>query len=291
MMERMPVELRDLRVFQAIAEEGSISRAAERLGYVQSNVTARLRRLEEELGVLLFYRNPKGVQITEKGKQFAHYADAILQMAEESVRVMQDDGKPSGQLRIGVMESVTCGNFLNLVSSYQRQYDRVSLRLETGQASELLQKLRNAELDAAFITGNLSLGHVTIDYRLKDELVLLSGKKLDGGETTFLTQKWAVSPTGCPFRARLERWYVDEGMTLSDFMEIGSLETLLGSVKAGLACTLLPKSVLTGAYKQLYVYPIPEAYRYIETGLLRRKQAFVGSAYRAFAALVREQGL
>lgn len=74
-------------------------------------------------------------------------------------------------------------------------------------------------------------------------------------------------------------------------MEIGSLETLLGSVKAGLACTLLPKSVLTGAYKQLYVYPIPEAYRYIETGLLRRKQAFVGSAYRAFAALVREQGL
>lgn len=285
------MELRDLRVFQAIAEEGSISRAAERLGYVQSNVTARLRRLEEELGVILFYRNPKGVQISEKGKQFARYADAILQMAEESIRVMRDDGRPSGPLRIGIMESITCGNFLNLISAYQRQYDRVSLRLETGHASELLQKLRNAELDAAFITGNLASGHLTIDYQLTDELVLLSGKKLDGSETNFLTQKWAVSPTGCPFRARLEQWYADEGMTLSDFMEIGSLETLLGSVKAGLACTLLPKSVLTGAYAQLHVYPIPEAYRHIETGLVRRKQSFAGSAYRAFAAMVREEGL
>ncbi len=61
------MELSDLKVFQAIAEEGSISRAAEKLDYVQSNVTMRLRRLEEELGVLLFYRKPKGVQLTEKG--------------------------------------------------------------------------------------------------------------------------------------------------------------------------------------------------------------------------------
>lgn len=229
--------------------------------------------------------------MTEKGKQFARYADAILQMAEESVRVMRDDGEPSGQLRIGIVESVTCGNFLNLVSIYQRQYDRVSLRLETGTARELTQKLRNAELDAALVTGDLTAADLRIDYRMTDELVLLSGKKLEVGETNFLTQKWAVSPTGCPFRARLEQWHNDEGMKLSDVMEIGSLETLLGSVKAGLTCTLLPKSVLTGAYAHLHVYPIPEPYRYIETGLVRRKESFAGSAYRAFAQVVREEGL
>lgn len=101
------MELRDLKVFQAIAEEGSISRAAERLGYVQSNVTARLRNLEEELGGLLFHRLPKGVQMTDKGKLFRQYADSILRMAEESVRVVRDDGKPAGQLRIGARLSRT----------------------------------------------------------------------------------------------------------------------------------------------------------------------------------------
>jgi len=252
------VELRDLRVFQAIAEEGSISRAADRLGYVQSNVTARLRRLEEELGVLLFHREPKGVRITEKGMLFRQYADSILRMAEESVRVLKDDGTPSGILRIGVVESVTCGNFIRLISRYQRQYEDVSLRLETGNTAELLQKLKNAELDAALVTGELAGANLTVDWLYTDEL---------------------------------EQWHKDEGVTFRSFLEIRSLETLLGSVKAGLACTLLSRSVLSGAYEQLYVHPIPEKYRYIETGLVRRHESFTSSSYRVFARLVREEGV
>lgn len=280
----------------AIAEEGSISRAAEKLGYVQSNVTARLRRLEEELGVLLFYRKPAGVQLTEKGVLFRQYADSILRMAEESVRVLKNDGEPAGLLRIGVVESVTCGNFLNLVSAYQRQYERVSLRLETGNTRELIRKLRNAELDAALVTGdltngNLTAANLTADYLLTEEIVLLSGNPLEGGKPSLMTQKWAVSPAGCPFRARLEQWYNDVGLAFERFMEIGSLETLLGSVKAGLACTLLPKSVLTGAYAELHVYPIPKAYRFLETGLVRRKESFAGMACSAFAELVKTEGL
>lgn len=285
------MELRDLRVFQAIAEEGSISRAADRLGYVQSNVTARLRRLEEELGVLLFHREPKGVRITEKGMLFRQYADSILRMAEESVRVLKDDGTPSGILRIGVVESVTCGNFIRLISRYQRQYEDVSLRLETGNTAELLQKLKNAELDAALVTGELAGANLTVDWLYTDELVLLSGSPLSGGGADLLKQRWVVAPAGCPFRARLEQWHKDEGVTFRSFLEIRSLETLLGSVKAGLACTLLSRSVLSGAYEQLYVHPIPEKYRYIETGLVRRHESFTSSSYRVFARLVREEGV
>ncbi|MGN8646274.1 LysR family transcriptional regulator [Gracilibacillus sp. HCP3S3_G5_1] len=62
------MELRDIRVFLAIAESGSISGAAKQLNYVQSNVIARLKKLEDELGVLLFHRGVKGIAITEKGK-------------------------------------------------------------------------------------------------------------------------------------------------------------------------------------------------------------------------------
>lgn len=71
------MELNDLRIFQAIAEESSISGAAKRLGYVQSNVTARLGKLEDELGTLLFHRSVKGVTLTEKGALVRKYADHL----------------------------------------------------------------------------------------------------------------------------------------------------------------------------------------------------------------------
>ncbi|MFF2888498.1 LysR family transcriptional regulator [Paenibacillus sp. NPDC057967] len=283
------LELSDLKLFQAIAEEGSISGAAKRLEYVQSNVTARLRKLEDELGVLLFYRKPRGVQITEKGELFRKYVVTILQMADESIKVLQDHDKPTGSLKIGVVETVTCGNFMNLIASYQSQHEQVTLSLKTGTSVELMDKLKNFELDAAFVTGKLNATNFVIDYSVTDELVILSGKSLE--VSALREQKWAISPDGCPFRMKLEQWLEEEGVALSHFIEISSLETILGSVRAGLTSTILPRSVLKGAYEDLYVYPMPEAYQHIETGLIRRREDYVSNAYNYFANLVKKEGL
>ncbi|WP_181350438.1 LysR family transcriptional regulator [Thalassobacillus sp. CUG 92003] len=284
------MELSDLKLFQAIAEEGSISLAAEKLGYVQSNVTTRLRRLEDELGILLFYRRPKGVQISEKGMLFRQYADSILQMADESIKVLQDHGTPTGALRLGIVESVTCGNFMNIISAYQSQYEKVSLSLETGNAYELMEKVKNYDLDAAFVTGELTSTNFTIDYIQTDEIVLLSGKELS--VSSLLEQKWAVSPKGCTFRRKLEQWLKDEGIILRNFIEISSLETILSSVNAGITSTLLPRSVLKGcSYENLHVHPIPEPYQFIQTGLVRKKEKYTSYAYKAFTELIKAQGL
>jgi len=283
------LELSDLKLFQAIAEEGSISGAAERLDYVQSNVTARLRRLEDELGVLLFHRRPKGVQLTEKGALFRKYVDSILQMADESIQMLQDHGNPSGSLKIGVVETVTCGNFINLIATYQSRYEQVSLRLETGHSLELMEKVKNVELDAAFVTGELSNTNFVTDYLVTDEIVLLSGRSVD--VSALAEHKWAISPRGCPFRMKLEQWLKEEGVALKNFMEISSLETILSSVRAGLTSTILPRSVLKGPYADLQVYPIPESYRFMETGLIRRRENYMSRAYKAFADLVKEEGL
>lgn len=283
------MELSDLRIFQAIAEESSISGAAKRMDYVQSNVTARLRKLEDELGVLLFHRNVKGIMITEKGALFRRYADAILQMADESIAVLQDQNNPTGTLQLGVVETVTCGNFMNLISAYQTQYKQISLRLVTGTPFKLMEKVKNYELDAAFVTGDLSSTNFILDYMKTDEIVLLSRKELH--TPTLIEQKWAISPKGCPFRRKLNQWLRDEGFALSDFIEISSLETILSSVREGITATILPKSVLTGSYEDLHVTPIPDPYRFIETGLIRRKDKYVSHAYKAFAELVKKHGL
>ena len=283
------MELSDLRIFQAIAEESSISGAAKRLDYVQSNVTSRLRKLEDELGVLLFYRNVKGIRLTEKGALFRKYADSIIQMADEAIAVLQDQDNPAGTLRIGVVETVTCGNFMNLISTYQTQYEQVTLRLETGNPSALMEKVKNFELDAAFVTGDLHADDFFLDYVQTDEIVLLSRQQLSA--SSLREQKWAISPKGCPFRSKLEQWFQDEGIAITDFIEISSLETILSSVKEGITATILPKSVLTGAYEHLSVTPVPERYKYIKTGLVRRNDKYLSHAYRAFAELVNKQGL
>lgn len=287
--EGCAMELSDLRIFQAIAEESSISGAAKRLDYVQSNVTARLRKLEDELGVLLFYRNGKGITITEHGAILRQYADSIIQLADEAIAVLQDQDTPAGTLRIGVVETVTCGNFMNLIAAYQTENRDVALRLETGTTFELMDKVKRYELDAALVAGDLSSTDFVLDYLQTDELALLSRREISAPELQ--VQKWAVSPKGCPFRRKLEQWLRDEGLTLEDYIEISSLETILSSVKEGLTVTILPESVLTGSYEHLHVTPVPEHYRYIETGLIRRKDKYLSRAYKAFAELLQKQGL
>lgn len=95
----------------------------------------------------------------------------------ESFNILQDHEQPSGSSKIGVVETVTCGNFMNIIAAFQSQYEHVSLRLETGSPLDLMEKLDRFELDAAFVTGQLTSVNFDIDYLETDEVVLLSSKE------------------------------------------------------------------------------------------------------------------
>lgn len=284
------MELIDLKVFLSIAEEGSISRAAERLEYVQSNVTARIRKLESELGVALFYRHSKGVTLSEKGIVLRKYALTIMNLSEEAVKEVRETSYPSGPLAIGVVETVTCGNFMNILSDFQLQYPDVSLSLITGTSSELLAKVLNYQLDGAFITGDIKSPQLICEYTMQEQVKLLT-QKTDEVYPDLSNTKWAVFPEGCPFRAILEEWLGSKGIPLVNMIEISSLETLLSCVRSGLAATLLPQSVLTGAYKSLGAFTLPAAFRCTQTNLVRRNAPFSSKALTAFVEMVKIAGL
>src|SRR5919205_2697100 len=95
----------DLRVFEAVARLGGMSRAAEELHTVQSNVTARIRLLEEELGTALFSRHSRGVVLTAAGQRLLPYAVRVRTLLEEARRAVADDGTPRGPLTIGSLET------------------------------------------------------------------------------------------------------------------------------------------------------------------------------------------
>lgn len=279
------MELTDLKVFLRIADEGNITRAAEQLGYVQSNVTARVKKLENELGIPLFNRHSNGVTLTEKGRMFRDYACSILNLSDEAVRAVQETPYPSGSLTIGVVDTVHCGHFIKSLSDYQTMYPDVTLSLLTGSSSELIAQVSNYRLDGAFVTGNIP-PKLVADYVEEDEVKLLTKSKEQPFPDLAVT-KWAVAPTGCPFRNILERWLLSEGIPLTNMIEVSSLETQLGIVRSGLAATLLPSSVLSGEFADMGSFSIPEAYRHTSTSLIRRNDRFRNKAFSAFTELVK----
>ncbi|OIB02458.1 transcriptional regulator [Paenibacillus sp. LC231] len=279
------MELTDLKVFLRIAEEGNITRAAEQLGYVQSNVTARVKKLENELGVPLFNRHSNGVTLTEKGRTFQDYACTILNLSEEAMRAVQETPYPSGSLTIGVVDTVHCGHFIKSLSDYQTMYPDVTLSLLTGSSSELITQVLNYQLDGAFVTGNIP-PKLVADYIEEDEVKLLTKSKEQPFPDLAVT-KWAVAPAGCPFRSILESWLLSEGIPMTNMIEVSSLETQLGIVQSGLAATLLPTSVLSGEFANMGSFSIPEAFRHTSTSLIRRNDRFRNKAFSAFAELVK----
>src|SRR3954468_4443468 len=94
----------DLKVFETVARVGGITRAAAVLNTVQSNVTARVRFLAEELGVPLFHRHSRGVTLTEARQPLLPYAARIGQLLADARRAVEDDGKPKGMLTLGSLE-------------------------------------------------------------------------------------------------------------------------------------------------------------------------------------------
>jgi DNA-binding transcriptional LysR family regulator len=98
------MDLSDLRIFTTVVREGGITRAAERLNRVQSNVTTRIRQLEEDLDVSLFIREGKRLHLAPAGQALLGYAERLLALADEA-RAALKDPRPRGVFRLGAMES------------------------------------------------------------------------------------------------------------------------------------------------------------------------------------------
>ncbi|HXZ07142.1 MAG TPA: LysR family transcriptional regulator, partial [Paraburkholderia sp.] len=99
------MDVADLKVFEAVARHGSMNRAAVELHTVQSNVTARIRALEREVGVALFQRHVRGVSLTPAGQRLVPYAARIAKLVADARLAALDDGAPNGALALGTLET------------------------------------------------------------------------------------------------------------------------------------------------------------------------------------------
>lgn len=132
------MDLTSLEIFRAVAAEQSVTRAAQQLQRVQSNVTTRIQQLEDELGVPLFQRDGKRMALTDKGREFLAYAERLLALAAEARQSMHPD-VASGTLRLGSMESTAASRLPAVLARYHRECPAVSLEVSTGTSQALIE--------------------------------------------------------------------------------------------------------------------------------------------------------
>src|SRR5215468_1202706 len=118
------IDLETLKIFRTVVDEGGVIRAANKLNRVQSNVTTRIRQLEEHLGTRLFRREGRSVHLSAEGQTLLVYADRLLRLADEAVSEMRT-GKPRGRFRLGSLESTAGSRLPALLSRYHAMFPEV----------------------------------------------------------------------------------------------------------------------------------------------------------------------
>jgi LysR family transcriptional regulator, cell division regulator len=154
MVQRAIMESDVLRIFSAVARAGSVTRAAKELNTVQSNVTTRIRNLEDELGVKLFNRLKRGITLTYAGQQLLPYALRIEGvLAEAKQDVTGKSGVPRGSLRVGSLETTAGIRLPEVIGRFAKQYPDVDLSLITATTQTLLEEVLAYRLEGAFVAG------------------------------------------------------------------------------------------------------------------------------------------
>ena len=281
----------DLRVFEAVARLGGMNRAAAELHTVQSNVTARVRLLEEKLGAALFDRHSRGVALTEAGRRLLPYAQQIKLLLDDARRAVADNGTPGGKLTIGSLETTAAMRLSPLLSQYIAIYPQVDLVLRTGTTCELIDQVLGNHVEGAFVCGPVDHPELDSEAVFHEELVLTTAPGVSGLDALVAAGeiKLVVLRAGCSYRQRLETILTQRGAVTTRVQEFGTLDAILGCVSAGLGITLLPRGIVTGPAREgkVSLHELPDDTGQVETLFIRRRDRFASSALAAFLDHVR----
>lgn len=238
------MELRNLKSFVKVAQLGSITKAAENLGYSQSTVTIQIKNIEEELNVRLFDRIGKRIFLTHRGSQFLQDAKQIIDDLNAAIeRVDQSNEVIKGTLRIGSISSIESSILSQIITEYFSKYPEVKIIVRAGTTEELLNLLKNGELDIICTLDHLVFEEEWVkEVNIKEPIVCLgshqiesvSDKELKDYEL-FLTEK------GESYRRLLEETLAKRNIQISPKIEAGSTELILKLIKNSAGITFVPK--------------------------------------------------
>ncbi|MYR40892.1 LysR family transcriptional regulator [Streptomyces sp. SID5910] len=247
------MDLQQMRYVVAVAETRNFTRAAERCFVVQSSLSHRIAGLERELGVRLFARSSRRVELTPAGTAFVAGARECLAAADRAAAdAAAATGVVRGRLAVGVIVTTAAVDVPELLQRYRAQHPDVQVAFRSGRSDELAAAVRNGELDIAFLgmPESQSPAGVECVVLARDEHVLVvpAGHRLAGASRVTLREiadeTFVDFVSGTPARAQSDQAFAAAGLARDVAYEAGVVELITRLIARGLGVALLPSAFI-----------------------------------------------
>lgn len=244
------MELRTLRYFLTVAEEQNITHAARKLNISQPPLSRQLSQLEEELGVALFIRGKRHIQLTEEGKYLAQQARHILNMTEQTCQqlIQMKDETIKGMLLLGVTETCSASILPVILPEFRRLYPQVSYNIWCGSSNDIGEGIHQGILDIGIIREPLSMENFETGYLCNEAWIAITGKSHPLSRASSVTLEQLCSePLFIPSRQPLQNEIRNLLASFSISYEIAGMYNQISSIipliSVNMGIAICPESV------------------------------------------------
>ncbi len=240
------MDLQSLRTFKMVMDLGSVTAAAELLNTVQPNVTARIRKLEGELGVSLFLRAHRRLIPTHEAVTLLDYANAMLSLEQAAKGAVNP--RDQGHIRLGLVDTQAAHLLPIFMTRYRKQHPDAEISVDTGVSGFLNRGVEECRLDAAVVVDrrkrSTDQDNLTTHMLFSEPLVYIAPKGLSRLEQALELPIMVLIQEGCGYRNFAIDWYRAQKLIAPKVTEISTLDGILACIKAGLCASVLPKSIV-----------------------------------------------
>ena len=301
------MELRQVETFRAVAEELSFSRAAHRLGYVQSSVSAQVAALEQDLGAPLFDRLGRKIALTDAGRVMLRYSGRLLDLTEEAREAVADAGVGSGEvtgtLTVSAPETLLTYRLPRLLTLFHERHPKVRLSMRPSAVGRLVGSMRRlveeGGVNVAFVLdGPVEVSGLSVEPLLEESVsvivpathalassTMVASRDLSG-ETVLLPE---APESGCAYRGQFERQLGAASVVPAEKMEFQSIEAVKQCVAAGMGVSVMPSVAVSAELEdgKLAALRWQEPFEVL-TQMVWHEERWQSPALRAFLETARE---
>lgn len=228
------MELRHLITLKTIVDKGGFKKAAEHLGYAQSSITTHIKELEAEVGKRLFDRLGKKVILTHYGQRFLPYAVKIIELYSQALNM---DEEPTGDLTIGISESLTICRVPSMLLEYKKSYPKVNISLKSLDHFDITKSLQNGDIDLALVLekDDWFLPELHCEKLKRERMVLISPPEKEVDTRTVL-----YTERTCSYKSVFEEYIRYKQMDVKESLDFQSIEAIKQCVRSGLGISMVP---------------------------------------------------
>ncbi|WP_307893320.1 LysR family transcriptional regulator [Bacillus swezeyi] len=277
------MDIENMKAFVAAAELQSISAAAAKLNHLQSNMTAKIKKMEAHYEQELFIRSSKGVQLTKEGKVLYDQFKKMLLIWEETENKMK---KYDEKLRIGAMMSVGGAQLAGSLSRLYQMYPDLSVTLKTGSTEYIEEQLLLGHIDLAFTIGSLDNKNIHYEKSGIEEMVIIGGgiEENTGLEAYLEGKNLLMLSDKCLYLSILQDLFAEKKINQGEIIEVGDMQTLVQLASIGMGISLVSKRIAKRFNINQFL-EVPPSYRYVNMYMITRVHHQLTPIEKQFAEL------